>query len=318
MQKQTQYLHYNSFGIRLPGKTYTNPMQNAANKYLYNGKELQNDFGLQWCDYGARFYDAQIGRFHVPDAYGEKYYSLSSYQYTANNPINSIDINGDSIWFSYQYSYDNELNGVTMHVQGKVINTSDSDVDMRYAAETISKHLSEYYHGEFDGVTFNTVTDISVANSMDDVSASDHVFALADVNPIELNNRDGTTYKNTVTGGVNQNRGKVAFIDAGYFRGAWDKNFGNIGEATAGHEFGHLLGLAHVSGYTNIMSGADNHWTTTATNVSSKQLKQIYNSRNYLNQGYNYENYPVYNYTKGYMTCKKMPDRGIVKPLIKY
>jgi len=34
--------------MRLPGKTYTNPRQTNANKYLYNGKELQNDFGIAY------------------------------------------------------------------------------------------------------------------------------------------------------------------------------------------------------------------------------------------------------------------------------
>ncbi|MFW5757898.1 MAG: RHS repeat-associated core domain-containing protein [Bacteroidota bacterium] len=37
------------------------------NRYLYNGNELQDDFGLDWYDYGARFYDGQIGRFHSVD-----------------------------------------------------------------------------------------------------------------------------------------------------------------------------------------------------------------------------------------------------------
>ncbi len=94
MQKQTQYLHYNPFGMYLSGKTYTNPMQNAANKYLYNGKELQNDFGLQWYDYGFRMYDPQLCRFPCIDPKADEFSFVSPYNYAENRPISGIDLWG--------------------------------------------------------------------------------------------------------------------------------------------------------------------------------------------------------------------------------
>jgi RHS repeat-associated protein len=65
------------------------------NRYLYNGKELQDDFELDWYDYGARFYDPQIARFHTLDPLTERYSYQSSFVYAANNPICFIDYNGE-------------------------------------------------------------------------------------------------------------------------------------------------------------------------------------------------------------------------------
>jgi len=79
----------------------------SENKYLYNGKELQDEqlggVNLDWYDYGARFYDPALGRFHTQDRFAEKYLDFSPYQYAANNPILYIDVNGDSINVAAQY-----------------------------------------------------------------------------------------------------------------------------------------------------------------------------------------------------------------------
>ena len=59
--------------------------------YKYNGKELDAKKGLNWYDYGARHYDAALGRFTTVDPSAENYYSTSPFTYCLNNPLNYID-----------------------------------------------------------------------------------------------------------------------------------------------------------------------------------------------------------------------------------
>lgn len=76
------------------GGLLSSSLSNNVQPYKYNGKELNRDNGLDWYDYGARMYDASLGRWHVVDPSGEKYPALGLYAYCKNSPIIRIDPDG--------------------------------------------------------------------------------------------------------------------------------------------------------------------------------------------------------------------------------
>jgi RHS repeat-associated protein len=85
---------YYPFGLQQKGIGLEQPTTPLHNKYTYNGKELQEDIGLDQYDYGARFYDAQIGRWHRIDPASDKAASWSPYRYGFDNPMRFLDPNG--------------------------------------------------------------------------------------------------------------------------------------------------------------------------------------------------------------------------------
>jgi RHS repeat-associated protein len=89
--------HYYPFGMRHEG--YGRTITQGENFYQYNGKELNEDFGLDMYDYGARFYDASVGRWFAIDPLAEKYVGFSPYNYVMNNPIMFVDPDGRYVDF---------------------------------------------------------------------------------------------------------------------------------------------------------------------------------------------------------------------------
>ncbi|MEY8720861.1 RHS repeat-associated core domain-containing protein [Bacteroides stercorirosoris] len=79
--------HYYPFGGLYTNSTNVQP-------YKYNGKELDTKKGLNWYDYGARMYDAAVGRWHAVDPLAEKFYVVSPYVYCLNDPVKHVDPDG--------------------------------------------------------------------------------------------------------------------------------------------------------------------------------------------------------------------------------
>ena len=86
-----QNAYYPFGGRHTFGQTYA---QTTANRYKFNGKELQTTGNLGLLDYGARMYDAKIVRWLAQDPLAEKYYPFSPYSFSGNNPVMNIDIDG--------------------------------------------------------------------------------------------------------------------------------------------------------------------------------------------------------------------------------
>jgi RHS repeat-associated protein len=84
--------HYYPFGLEMEGAWQ--PQIGVENLYQYNGKELNEDLGLNWNDYGARWYDASLGRWGSVDPLAEPQWSFSPYQYVLNNPVYFVDPTG--------------------------------------------------------------------------------------------------------------------------------------------------------------------------------------------------------------------------------
>lgn len=88
--------NYYPFGAKHAG--YNNVISSngnaSAQKYKYNGKELQDELGLGWYNYGARNFDSYLGRWMNIDILAEKHYSVSPYDYVGANPILRIDLFG--------------------------------------------------------------------------------------------------------------------------------------------------------------------------------------------------------------------------------
>ncbi len=69
-------------------------------KFTGGGKELEDDFNLNWYHYGARYYDPQLGRWQQVDPADEFH---SPYLFCKNNPVNCIDPDGNETIYASEY-----------------------------------------------------------------------------------------------------------------------------------------------------------------------------------------------------------------------
>ena len=202
---------YYAFGQRHPRSEHA---QSSANRFKYNGKELQTVGGLGYLDYGARMYDQSLGRWFTTDPLSEKYYGLSPYVYCGNNPLNMIDLDG-RVWrltFDEDHEGNRKYNGYEWISEetttfDAMTNSSDPDV-----FATVPEGLYQAKVGIHNGSKSSYT-----ALKMRDVNATSQTIELGTTNPAYS---DGRTYatgidihkagKNNYTGTFNNGTNGVS------------------------------------------------------------------------------------------------------------
>jgi RHS repeat-associated protein len=84
--------NYYPFGLKHNGYNPISPV--PENRRLFNGKELQEELGLNQYDYGSRMYDPARAGWSNIDPLTEKMRRWSPYNYCFNNPIRFTDPDG--------------------------------------------------------------------------------------------------------------------------------------------------------------------------------------------------------------------------------
>jgi RHS repeat-associated protein len=140
---------YYPFGLTMKPSDFQRDGE-QGNKFLYNGKELQTDLNLDWYDYGARMYDASIGRFLVIDPMADIMSGWNPYHYTFNNPIAFADPTGMKPVYAYDW---NSEKYIKTKKNGKIKEVS-ADVALRSAkAGSITINSEDGIGGFIEGTS---------------------------------------------------------------------------------------------------------------------------------------------------------------------
>ena len=199
-------------------------------KFLYQGKEIQSDLGLDIYDFEARMYNPVLVRTFQQDPHTENYYNVSPYSWSANNPLRYIDpdgrdiigtdgkpvtyrmANGQAVW-SKNASTDVKRIGNSM-VQTKAgtkqLNTmvnSDTKINLRLSTDVkISKNAetgkTTVRYGETKITSFEKHADGSYTAKGADVTIFEGTIKVIAGQKKELSGDAGETQKIGVEGSI--------------------------------------------------------------------------------------------------------------------
>ena len=262
-----QVNNYFAFGGLLNDVTTGSDLQ----KRKYNGKELDRMFGLDWYDYGARNFDAVIGRWHSMDPLCEKYYSVSPYAYCCNNPVNAVDPDGRD------YTLVMNSQDKTMTINATYYAMADDAKFAQSAAESWNANSGQFgyeVNGENYTINFN-LNVVSVDNSYPELGPKGEMASLVTkLNSDKSGQANIFRIVSNLPTNVELDNGETADV-----MGQTNKNYIKVKNGSsidvAKHEEGHSLGMVHSN--SGVMTVATNS-SGNSNNPSAGSIKQCIKS----------------------------------------
>ena len=247
--------------------------------YKYNGKEYQDELGLNFYDYGARNYDPALGRWMNMDPLAYKYFSYSSYNYALNVPTFFIDPDGKKI----------------------IWGEGDADKKTREQVEELRKNSASFnvLYEFLDGLE-----DYDITISIDDA----HIDVLAKKNNIDEDSAQGVfdPESNTIyyrEGTSDTTVGEELFHALQKYINKRDSNQQNISDMEAEAKLfnydvsdekrlskdpGSILGVILDSSQMELYSVKDSQDATGNTKIENGENKEVYDG--YVKSFYEFYN----------------------------
>jgi RHS repeat-associated protein len=218
---------------------------NSGYQYKYNGKEWQDELGLNMYDYVARNYDPALGRWMNVDPLAPKYYESSPYNYTANNPVVFVDFDGRDYGITFDFK-----NG-TVTVSATYFALSNDMAEAKNSVSFWNNQSGSYtysYRDENGNVhTLDVIFDLQVQEVIPQSGQSDDLALQIALNQgpsgesnifkVVPNGTLGTDKNGDVKNGITSEGNRI-YIDKS-----------RVGTETGGHEVGHTLGIVRHSNY---------------------------------------------------------------------